>query len=105
MQLSTVSWFRIGLCMMLQALGLQAHAADTPKVAITAVDTEYGYGKSLRELVHGDTLQSMLSTQQLRVFVRKGMHMEWSVTRAANDTMELGEPELGLALGLRLRFK
>jgi hypothetical protein len=81
-----------------QAAIAQAQAADDPKEAVESTTDTI-------EVVIAGTLQSMLSTQQLSVFVRDDMRMDWSVMRAANDFMELGEPEFGLSLGLSVRFK
>ena len=105
-QLSKVFGFRTGLCLLLQALGLQAQAADSPQVAVdtaasTAADQDY---KSLRDMIHGDTLKLMLSTQQMRVFLREDLRMEWSLTRLP-EAHPNDASELGVALGWRLKFK
>lgn len=86
-QLSKVFGFRTCLCLLLQALGLQAHAAESPRTSVDA-----------------NTLQSMLSTQQLRVFLREDLRMEWSVTRLPEAHPD-DESELSLALAWRLKFK
>lgn len=95
-QLRKVFGFRTGLCLLLQALGLQAHAADAPHAVVSAA--------SLSDAIQSDTLKLMLSTQQLRVFLREDLHMEWSLTRLP-DVRPDDEPELSLALGWRLKFK
>lgn len=106
-QLSKVFGFRTGLCLLLQALGLQAHAADSPRVAVDATAStasDQDFSKSLRDMIHSDTLKLMLSTQQMRVFLREDLRMEWSLTRLP-EVHPNDESELGVTLGWRLKFK
>ena len=95
-QLRQILGFRTCLCLLLQTLGLQAHAADSPRATVAS--------ESLQDAIQSDTLKLMLSTQQLRVFLREDLRMEWTLTRLP-EVHAHDEPELGVALGWSLKFK